>query len=1224
MVLEIYRGSTIKIFKIALAFVVAFGASFTAVPANMMANEVVSVHFKDINKNDHFYEAVLDLNSRGIVQGYNDGTFKPQNAVTRGETAKFLALALGLNTKNVKNPGFTDVKVTDQFYGPIAALAGAGIINGFSDKKFKPNKLLTRAEMAKILHVGYGFEKETFKDKRFKDVKLGNWYGNYVQTLITHGITKGLTPTSFGPNAFVTRGQIASFIIRSEQSATPVHAEVTTFAGNGDFAHLDSTDLQATFRTPQSLVTLDDGSVLISDRRNQLIRKIKDGDVTTFAGLTLDVNETGLPQGGLHDSEKAKSVFNEPSGMTVDGKGNLYIADANNHVIRKIATNGQVTTVAGNGLIGNQDGLRENSRFYNPQDIAVAKDGTLYIADTLNHVIRKISISGEVSTLNAPSSRPAEVVSGSIEPAGDFQDGKLKDAKFNEPSGLVIDNKGNLYVSDTGNQLIRYIDLSANTVTTVAGNIEKSLAITQSNELYVNGGYADGAALKSRFNFPKGLAITKDNGVLIADSMNHSIRYLLDGKVMTIAGNPQENGYADGKYGHNLLNYPTDVVVRKDGNILVADSYNNRIRQINVDRIVYPSQRSIESVTVRKAEITDLSGTVFITKAGGAKSFRAYNGMKLQQGDRIKTDEYSSVNFKVLDTGDVITIGEKAELIISDLRNKAGKNITRFTVWSGSIWAKVTPLVHSKDAFAIETSAGTMNVRGTNLLVGVDPETGESKFYIASGKGEINKTVKTKVETITIYPTEVLSLDEDTPANKMEDYKNIADLNDLVLNTNDAIIEAIIKSKQAIDQENEEYIENLKQQQNPPSQETIDRVNQNLENLVGNIVKTAIEQKKVDQDEIKTMIDQVNKNLDKKIDLDNVKPVNLSEQEKAKQAQVKLLEEERKKKQEAEKLKQEELKKQNEALQLKLKEQLEKQKAEKEKTQEAAKKKAAEEFAKKLTDDAAKLAFEAKQKAIAAEKQKQEAAAAAEKVRVETPAPTPEPNNETVIDRNLAIAKARVPSDLSVYTEESVLYLKNALKFLERTNDEKVLKTNAINSAVQGLELLPSYPELGASIDGLGDHYVQIKWVEIAGVTYQVYFESEFLREVEGGYFSADELTPGMSYQVEIRGVNSDGQTVTRSVLKFKTHLDPEEYNFDVFSLTFDSITVEWNTLSIENINYQLYLNDTKVATVSGITNSYTFEGIIPGESHTIKIVAYGPDSVEILAVKTYETEIYQ
>lgn len=346
-------------------------------------------------------------------------------------------------------------------------------------------------------------------------------------------------------------------------------ATLTTFAGSGNYGRVEGKVDIASFRSPNSIISLSGGTVLVSDSKNQVIRKIKDGVVSTYSGITLDTDTYGNPTGGWHDGDKENAVFNNPLGMAVDSNDNIFLADASNNSIRKIAKDGKVTTVAGDGFMGNQDGV--NARFNYPQDVAVAKDGTLYIADTLNHVIRKITTDGKVSTLNAYSDRIAQVVDGDIELAGDYADGKLVDAKFNEPSALAIDAKGNLYVSDSGNQLIRYIDFSANTVSTVAGDVEQSSKISKSSSLYVDGAFVNGSSLSARFNVPKGLVMTREGGLLIADSLNHAVRYLLNGEVTTVVGSMKER--------NNLLNHPTDITILPDGTILVIDSYSNSIKQ---------------------------------------------------------------------------------------------------------------------------------------------------------------------------------------------------------------------------------------------------------------------------------------------------------------------------------------------------------------------------------------------------------------------------------------------------------------------------------------------------------------------------------------------------------------------------------------------------------------------------------------------------------------------
>lgn len=359
--------------------------------------------------------------------------------------------------------------------------------------------------------------------------------------------------------------------------------DVTVYSGTGEYGEEDGSLASAVFRTPRGIALMPDGSLLVADTDNHLIRKLDGRSASTFAGIIFDTNEAGQPLGGLLDGEAALSVFQSPSAVAVDNSGNVFVADTGNHAIRKIDADGNVTTFAGSriGAPGFANGIGPIARFDAPSALAIAPDGTLYVADTLNHVIRKVTPSGYVSTLNAASEKAVEVFDGVVEPAGDFRDGPLAEAKFNEPAGLALDGKGNLYVSDSGNQRIRYIDFAAGTVTTVAGGGEAG-----AGDFYVPGDYADGAAAEARFNAPKGLAVTSAGGLLIADSGNHAIRLLQDGTVYTVVGNAQTSpGKRNGTEKTARLSFPTDVAVDKEGRIYVADAYNNQIRLITDYRL---------------------------------------------------------------------------------------------------------------------------------------------------------------------------------------------------------------------------------------------------------------------------------------------------------------------------------------------------------------------------------------------------------------------------------------------------------------------------------------------------------------------------------------------------------------------------------------------------------------------------------------------------------------
>ncbi|MFS0575636.1 S-layer homology domain-containing protein [Sporosarcina sp. 179-K 3D1 HS] len=211
------KSSSHKILRATLATTVATGAIVTAAPAFAQAAAPTFSDVKNIPSH-HFYEAVTSLAERGVINGYEDGTFRPGQHINRMHAAKIMALALGLDTKNVKDPGFTDVSKSNPYYGHIAALVEAGIISGYEDNTFKPTANLSRAHMAKMIVLGFKFEEEKLGNLPFSDINDKQWHADYIQTLYSNQITTGTTPTTFSPSALVTRGQMASFIYRSEQA----------------------------------------------------------------------------------------------------------------------------------------------------------------------------------------------------------------------------------------------------------------------------------------------------------------------------------------------------------------------------------------------------------------------------------------------------------------------------------------------------------------------------------------------------------------------------------------------------------------------------------------------------------------------------------------------------------------------------------------------------------------------------------------------------------------------------------------------------------------------------------------------------------------------------------------------------------------------------------------------------------------------------------------------
>jgi len=182
--------------------------------------------FPDVQSSDYFFDAVESLTAEGILSGYEDGMFRPNQPVTREQVAKIISLALGLDIENLEDPGFSDVKDSDYFYAYIAALAGKGVLEGQADGSFVPKNNLTRAQMAKILSKAYDLGEEKLGDNVFTDVKDSDWFSTYLPALIANGITLGRTADTYDPNGTVTRAQIAAFVYRCGNIDRPLNGWV--------------------------------------------------------------------------------------------------------------------------------------------------------------------------------------------------------------------------------------------------------------------------------------------------------------------------------------------------------------------------------------------------------------------------------------------------------------------------------------------------------------------------------------------------------------------------------------------------------------------------------------------------------------------------------------------------------------------------------------------------------------------------------------------------------------------------------------------------------------------------------------------------------------------------------------------------------------------------------------------------------------------------------------
>jgi hypothetical protein len=274
---------------------------------------------------------------------------------------------------------------------------------------------------------------------------------------------------------------------------------VSTFWGQGERGNKDGNNGEGRLNQPIALIVKPDSQILIADAQNHSLRQLsREGILTTLAG---NGNESGRDpdnQAVIKDGPALKADFNWPADLAADAAGNVYIADRFNHAIRRLSPDGQVSTLAGNGSAGYEEGLGKKASFNEPMGIVLGPDQALYVSDSQNNVIRRVSLEGAVTTY-----------------AGSGQAGSRDDssdrAEFRTPAGLDFDKAGNLYVADRLNHRIRMISKDRQ-VYSLGGNGKATL---------INGKGTDSA-----FSYPFDVAVGAQGQLYVADYSNHAVRVL--------------------------------------------------------------------------------------------------------------------------------------------------------------------------------------------------------------------------------------------------------------------------------------------------------------------------------------------------------------------------------------------------------------------------------------------------------------------------------------------------------------------------------------------------------------------------------------------------------------------------------------------------------------------------------------------------------------------------
>ncbi|MEK5184026.1 S-layer homology domain-containing protein [Solibacillus sp. FSL W7-1324] len=367
--------------------------------------------FKDVPSSHQFFDAIKSLSDRGIINGYQDGTFKPGQNLTRGQAAKIIAGVLGLDTTNVINPNFKDIPTTHQYYGAIAALKQAGIIDGYEDGTFRQGANIQRNHVAKIIANALNLKSKNADVLPFTDVRAD--YKEAITALYENNVTTGKTASKFDGSSNVTRGQMAAFITRAEAvvKTTPETSKSVTFKLD-DYTTASIVVDGTTYSYDDSVKSIftEDNKEALSGA--SIVATVTNGVVTYVNSLTLN-NEGTTDQGVVFNSNATidaltiNADFVTVSGLTVTGNATVTTNVGNSVELDGTTVNGDlIIDDAIFGKVASLDNKFANDEKKGPKvKLRGSKAGKVHVKrnDTAiesDSVVTEITVAATVSLIN--------------------------------------------------------------------------------------------------------------------------------------------------------------------------------------------------------------------------------------------------------------------------------------------------------------------------------------------------------------------------------------------------------------------------------------------------------------------------------------------------------------------------------------------------------------------------------------------------------------------------------------------------------------------------------------------------------------------------------------------------------------------------------------------------------------------------------------------------------